>query len=314
MRLPKRYEKLLERKTAFIEAAGVKLDEIIVRYQGKMLEMIMSSIIEEMDVKDGIIQDTAKNYRLISSMETVLKKFGRQREELIAKEIFTASESLAAFNNKYFSFIISEKIDKVIEAARKATDLRFGLDGGKFVRGGLLESIFSQYGVMDVKQLMSKAVSSGMGMREFIKQIGGFVVGTKEKGGISERKFKQFSFDVFMQYDATYNKKMAEEAGLKYFVYFGDLVKDSRDFCAAHIRKVFSEQEAEEWKDWTPAKGQKDNAYPEGWVIKAKNLYEVPSYMSYPGYDPLTDRGGYNCQHHLAYISAEMAKEKGRKI
>jgi len=29
--------------------------------------------------------------------------------------------------------------------------------------------------------------------------------------------------------------------------------------------------------------------------------------MAYPGYDPLVDRGGYNCRHQLSFISDELA-------
>jgi hypothetical protein len=47
--------------------------------------------------------------------------------------------------------------------------------------------------------------------------------------------------------------------------------------------------------------------YPAGYEVKVKMVSEVPSYMNYPGYDPLVDRGGYNCRHQLGYISEELA-------
>jgi hypothetical protein len=33
----------------------------------------------------------------------------------------------------------------------------------------------------------------------------------------------------------------------------------------------------------------------------------TPGYMNYPGYDPLVDRGGYNCRHIIGWIPDELA-------
>ena len=81
------------------------------------------------------------------------------------------------------------------------------------------------------------------------------------------------------------------------------MIDDSRDFCAAHNNKVWTIEESKEWINWTPSKGE----YPMDYTVKAKDLYSVPGYMSYPGYDPLLDRGGYNCRHSLGFISQDLA-------
>jgi hypothetical protein len=83
------------------------------------------------------------------------------------------------------------------------------------------------------------------------------------------------------------------------------VIKDSRDFCVCHNDKVFSVDEAQEWKTWTPSKGK----YPEGYTIQQKDINAVPSYLSYPGYDPLVDAGGYNCRHIMGFISDSLAEK-----
>lgn len=309
MKLPKRLDQIRKRKQDFIDTSRDKLNNSVVRLQSKWLDTIVTEIITELDTKDGNILDTEKNYRLIAQLDSIYRKFSTDQNKILALEITRTTGKIGLLTENYFSKIISNRFDKVVEAARKATDLRFGLEGGRFVRGGLLEGLFSEFGTTEVKQIMSKAVSSQMDMKEFIKQMRGFVSGTAQKEGISERKFKQFAFDVYQQYDATYNNKVAEEFDMKYFIYSGELVGDSRDFCAAHQDKVFSVEETKSWATWTPAQGQQERAYPAGWEIKQKDIYAVPSYLGYPGYDPLTDRGGYRCQHNLAYISEELAFE-----
>jgi len=271
------------------------------------MDAIIDDIISELDVVNGIIQDTAKNYRLVASLDKVFRLFSVEQASVLLPQITASVTAISDIGDSYFLAIATESImkrfDKIVEGAKVITDLRFGLKGGKFVRGGLIEELISQFGATEVKQIMSKAVAGNMGKREFIKQMRGFVTGMEGKPGISERKWKQFAYDIYQQYDATYNKKLADEFGLEYFLYQGGLIDDSRDFCAAHNNKVWTTEEAETWATWTPAQGE----YPEGYEVKAKNIYETPSYMGYPSYDPFLDRGGYNCRHQLGYISEELA-------
>ncbi len=310
MRVPRRLEDILKRKQDYIDLSRERLNSTVVRLQSKLLDELIAEIITELDIKDGNILDTEKNYRLIAQLDSVYKKFSADQGRILGLEIARVTGKIRVMSENYFSLVLGGKFEQIVEAARKATDLRFGINGERFVRGGLLEGLFSEFGATEVKQIMSKGVSAQMDMKEFIRQMRGFVAGTAEKEGISERKFKQFAFDVYQQYDATYNMKLAEEFDMKYFVYEGELVKDSRDFCAAHQGKIFTIEEAQSWNTWTPARGQQERAFPEGWEIKQKDIYAVPSYLGYPGYDPIIDRGGYRCQHHLAFVSEEFALEK----
>jgi len=110
-------------------------------------------------------------------------------------------------------------------------------------------------------------------------------------------------YNLYQHYDAAYNMYLAFEFGMKFFIYQGGLIVDSRDFCVAHNNKVWSMDEAESWRIWTPSKG----AYPADYILKSPSKFEVSSYLNYPGYQPLIDRGGYNCRHGLGWISDEMA-------
>jgi hypothetical protein len=271
------------------------------------MDSIVDDVILDLDVVDGVIQDTPKNYRLLASLDKVFQGFAVDQAKVLLPQLTQATEAITSISNNYFLTVATESVlkrfDKITVDVKEITDLRFGLKGGKFVRGGVLEDLFSQFGGTEVKNIMSKAISGNMDKREFIKQMRGFVTGTDEKPGISERKWKQFAYDVYQQHDAAYNKKLADEFDMKYFIYQGGLVDDSRDFCAAHNNKVWSTEEAKEWVNWTPNQGE----YPAGYEVKAKMVSAFPSYMSYPGYDPLVDRGGYNCRHQLGYIPDELA-------
>ena len=310
MRLPRKIEALIRQKEAFLEDIRNGLERSTIRLQTMFFEQTVENIISRLTVKNGVIEDTEPNYRLISEVEKMIGSFNGRVVEKLLPQLNTGIETIVKMNNSLMiaTFLddLPARFEKVAAAAKKITDLRMGLQGGKLVRGGFLSSLMKT-DPTELQKYISQAVSSQMTMKDFIKGIKVKINGDENSLGYMERKFQRFAYDTYQQYDAAYNKSIADEFGMKYFVYSGGLVKDSRDFCAAHNNKVFTTKEAEKWPTWTPAEGERNNEYPAGYVIKAKVKSEVPSYMSYAGYDPLVDRGGYNCRHILAYIPEHFA-------
>jgi len=310
MRLPKRIDQLVKEKDVFLDMMRTKLEKSVIRLQASLFEQAIEDIIPRLDVIDGVIQDTANNYRLVSELERVYNTFNKKVINTLLPQISTNVEKIAALNNNLMAITLAanipERFEKVIIAAKKITDLRMGLQGGKMVRGGFLMSLLKS-DPTELKQFMSKAVSGQISMKDFIAGIKEKLTGAEDKIGSMERQFKRYAYDTYQQYDRSYNKSLSDEFGMKYFVYRGGLIKDSRDFCAAHNDKVFSKDEAKEWPEWTPIKSMNKGEFPEGWEVKQKDLYAVPGYMGYPGYDPLVDGGGYNCRHGQQYIPDELA-------
>jgi hypothetical protein len=196
------------------------------------------------------------------------------------------------------------RFEKIVTSANKLINLKIGLEGDKVFKGGWLDSFFkSNTTGMELKEMTSKAVTSNMNMKDYVKLLREKITGSEKTDGLLERQFQRYGYNLYQQYDAAYNLTLGNEFGFTYFIYQGGLIGDSRDFCAAHNNKVWSKEEAELWPSWTPSKGE----YPAGYEVKAGDLYSTPSYMNYPGYDPLIDRGGYNCRHALGWIADELA-------
>jgi hypothetical protein len=309
MRLPRRLNEILKKKEAFLDELRSKFEGTALKLQTNLFEDIMSDIIPGLDVKDGVLLDNAHNYRLISELNRVYGAFEVKAIGTILPQINTGIEGITTLNTTYFSLAIPnaiERFDKIIEGVKVITDLKIGLRTGKMIRGGyLMSTLKTDAALTELKQLLLKLVTSQVGMKEFINAIKENVNGTDLKSGVYDRQLKRYAYDTYQQYDAAYNKKLAEEFGMKYFIYQGGIIKDSRDFCVCHNDKVFSIEESELWKTWTP---QDCTDYPEGWP-KQKDLSEHPGYMDYPGYDPMVDRGGYNCRHILGFMSDELAQK-----
>ena len=90
--------------------------------------------------------------------------------------------------------------------------------------------------------------------------------------------------DALMGFDGQFAKYRADELGLTSYVYYGTIIRDSRDFCVEHVNKVFTEEEAR-------ALWQQD------WQGKS-------------GSDPFLDRGGYNCRHHWQPVDTDWGTVK----
>jgi len=92
--------------------------------------------------------------------------------------------------------------------------------------------------------------------------------------------------DSIMGFDGQFAKYRADEAGLTSFLYYGSLMKDSRDFCIKHANKVYTEDEINQiWAD-NPAQGRDQGS-------------------------PFIVRGGYNCRHSWQPIDPSWIDSNG---
>ena len=304
MRIPRRIAEFATQKQKFIDKQRDRLIDSVVEIQSRLLTAILSEIVPELDQKNGIVLETEKNYQLISRLDKLYKDFEKQTSATVLKEV---NNTFSNIRSKDYDFLtiplggdLPEKFREIAKEAAEITDLRFGLKGGKFVRGGYLETLLKEMNSLSLKRLLSKMVTSQVNMSAFIKYISSYF---KSREGF-ETKFRWFAFDLYQQYDATYNSRLADKLNLTNFIYQGGLIDDSRDFCACHDGKVWNIEDTKKWATWRPSDC---DGYPKGYVQKQKND-EIPSYLGYPGYDPLIDRGGYNCRHQLNYITDELAE------
>ncbi len=305
MRIPKRITEILKRKETFLDEMRAKLENTVLRLQTKLFEQIIEDIIPQLEVEKGILKDNAHNYRLISELEKLYETFNIKIAETILPQINKATEGIVNLTERYFTVILPElpgRFERIIESTKTLIDLKIGLRQEKMIRGGLIQEML-KIDAQELQHLLSKSITGQSGIKDFISVIKENVNGTDIKSGVLDRQLKRFAYDTYQHYDAAYNKKIAEEFELNYFIYEGGLIVDSRDFCAAHDNKVWSIEETKEWETWTPVKGD----YPAGYEVKAKDIYSVPSYLGYPGYDPLVDRGGYNCRHIIGFIPDDLA-------
>lgn len=311
MKLPRRIEDVIKRKDEFIMRREASLNKSVVRLQNMLISKLTREIIPMLDVNDGKIRNTLRNYQLLQSLDRVYKDFGTTQRLVFVTEIGDTARGLTTLNKQFFTVTMGaslpEKFGRILAATEKKMMTAIGIGGGKILGGGYLDSLSTNTELIaSVKNLMSQSVTAQVRTKDFIAGMNDLITGSGEQPGAIETYLKRYAHDLYMTYDRAYATSLAEEVGMKYFYYIGGTIEDSRDFCVAHNGKVWTTEEAQKWKEWTPAKG----TYPEGYKIKQKNRNEVPTYISqFDGYQPLVHCGGFNCRHHVGYIMEELAFE-----
>jgi hypothetical protein len=308
MKLPKRISAILKQKQDFIDRQNALMGNTAIKAQSRLLSDIVAELIPQFDVKDGIIQETANNYRLMQVLDKTYKTASIVYNQTLLTQIVSTTAKLSSLSSKYFEVMMTGNIparfESIVAKTEKLMNAYIGIQGETLKKGGFLESYFSQNVLnTELKQLTAKAVTSNMDIREYTKILRDKITGTDAYKGGLEKQVNQYVTDLYQTYDMAYNKTIGNELGLTYFIYQGGLIDDSRDFCAAHNNKVWSIEEAQEWPTWTPADGE----YPAGYEVKAKDIYAVPSYLGYPGYSALVNLGGYRCRHMLGWITDDIA-------
>jgi hypothetical protein len=109
------------------------------------------------------------------------------------------------------------------------------------------------------------------------------IYGRDRLGDNLNRYATQIVQDSLMGFDGQFAKFRADQLGLTSYVYYGSLVRDSREFCIENANKIFTEEEIrDKWANET-------------WQGKAQG-------------DPFVVRGGYNCRHHFQPVNPDWGK------
>jgi len=158
---------------------------------------------------------------------------------------------------------------------------------------------FQQFGLQTQQRLVDNMYSSIVGKQSFSNLVDGFsaaLTGHRDKRGKSMSSYADlYAHDAIMDFHNTVHIKKAEDLGFKYFLYYGNAMGTTRDFCRQRVMKVFSKEEIESWDfKWGGKSGP-----------------------------AMTNRGGYNCRHHWRPVRknwvdedklSDMAKEGGEEL
>ena len=134
-----------------------------------------------------------------------------------------------------------------------------------------ISGVYAESDKVEVNRLVNIANAGGSLAEDAIKEL--HAIYAADKLGNNMRRYAtQMVHDSLMQFDASVVVQTGMETGATKWKYYGSIVNDTRDWCAQHAGKVYTEEEIRLlWQN--------------NWVGKSSG-------------DPFIVRGGYNCRHH----------------
>lgn len=233
--------------------------------------------------QDGNLKFTVKNISASSKIAGALQRQLRNESRTLIKWLVRSLLKLFRANTRYFS-ALEPRAEQREQQILFRVLLRYGYNTKtKSLTGtGVLSFISSNQIVgTRVAEQINQALSAKTTMSVFKQRFRQFFV---NPGGLGllESQFNRLAQDLFQDFDREAQKSYADELDLAYAIYSGTEIKTTRPFCERRINNVYTREEIDKWNS-------------QSWKGKRPNVpVEVQC-------------GGYNCRHHLSYITSELA-------
>lgn len=236
-----------------------------------MYDTIMNYMIDELSIKNDRIQFTQNNIGVINKLDQTGKSFGST-----LKKIF---DYIIEGIINLFGFTVKDLEKYDVRAVKTGAEVQKRL--AKHAATSLNQVLNLQVLYSDIKQTAMSLLSrpESIDLKTLRKVMFNKVVGK----GIAEKYYGRWVGDIYSQYNRIGANEVRKDIGLRFAMYQGGLIRDSRSFCEKRNGEVFHEDEVMSWANLE-------------WKGKPES-----------GYNPIADLGGYNCRHRLDWVSDELA-------
>lgn len=269
-----------------LSAMEKSLDKESVRLQKELYALIRDKFLDSLARDEsGNLLYNASNINRVNAMANTWDYF---RENQFRPEVMKFGKDLISIVDVeagYFmalgkEFGINFEFDKVRDLISRQIGLT--LDSTpQIVKGSYLDRLLQGTSVQDkVTNTVLEHVSSKGSFTKLKKDLSSIILGDENTNGAMTKYLRTYAYDSFSVVQRTIDLNMADTYGMNCFVYEGNLIKDSREFCQDHLGEIicrdqFDEFEAMDWAGKNP---------------------DVPFEVSL---------GGYNCRHNPMWIPDE---------
>lgn len=289
MDLRKTIEKEAQKQIDAMAKMESAMGKDAVRLQQELYKLLVEKYVSSLATdSSGKILFNAANIARANDISKVWSEFQRKQYQPFVMDFAKDLLSIVDIESGYFlaigkEFDIAMNFSKTAELISK----QIGIDPvtGKIIDDSYLYRLLDGSQVKDnVTNFVLQNVSAKSSFADLREGLGTLIKGDETVNGEMQRYLRTYAYDTFAQTQRAVDLNIADTYGFNSFVYSGDIIKDTREFCAERAGGVFSREELEEWEtmDW-----------------QGKNP-DVPVSISL---------GGYNCRHTLMWIPDE-AKDK----
>jgi hypothetical protein len=288
-------EQITKLKQQFIEQRQEYIEGRVSDLQKQLFDKVFNKLILELESSGGNIVSGDENIKLSTALDQIFKEFQSNQFTPVIKQFGEDLLKLTNYNKEYFTVAADKRIqevDKSAQLAKKKMAEKLGVsESGKVKSKGYLDRLITDPTLKkQIKQTLLKGITNQKPVGEVTAQLQKIIVGNDKVNGGLVKHFNQYMRDTYTQFDALSSSIIATDLGIQTFIYQGGKIASSRCFCKEKDGKVFTVQEAEEWRDEL---GEECGPI---WNEKTDGKY-----------NPLTHRGGYECRHTLDYVSSALA-------
>ena len=280
-------DKLDKIKKDFIEQSLTDFDKAMAKLEKQLFDFVVETFVNNASVKDGTIEFSASNFRVSNELSVKLDAFAKRLSPAF-REIARKMLEVVNFAADYFTSVAGKMVlPAQISDSIKLLEQRIGIDSkGNIIAGSFIDRLSRVESVRTkILDTVNNSISSNASLKDFRTALRTVIVGNVDVDGSLVKYAKQYVHDTFFQTTRVIDKAFGDKLKLKYFIYMGDVIDTTRDFCKARAGMVFH---IDDVKDWP----------------KNKAYFPEP-------YDFFIDQGGYNCRHWIRYISEQQAKRMG---
>ena len=144
-------------------------------------------------------------------------------------------------------------------------------------------AVYGQQAQQKIVSSMYDAVISGGRFSSLVNSISETLTGSLSKQGKPMEQYAElWANDGVMNFHQDVLNKKGEDAGLTSYLYVGNIMLTTRDFCKERVGNIYTKEQVESWND-------------QKWQGKSGPA--------------MTHRGGYNCRHHWQPVDPEWVDE-----
>jgi hypothetical protein len=288
-------KQLAKLKADFIEKRKQLLEQRVAALQLTLFDKIFTEYLSSLKVEDGNLSTDEQNYNLVHNLDKIYQQFNQTDNAGVFKTVLSDMHGIVDANITYFSNIDAERTKSYEQEARTITNKSLGLDeAGNLIKGGYAyQFIKSQAVLTAIKKITTKAIASRQDFVSFRKDLKDFITGSAETTGALQQYYRANAYDTYHKVNELTADKFADQLSLNYFIYNGGLKPTSRPFCVHYDgRIVFAPEFAALRYD----------------ELSDRMRIGIPNGSKAQGvWNPLLDRGGFNCEHQKDWITDVVA-------
>lgn len=278
-----------DKQVKALAAMEKRLDKRSIALQRELYALIRDRFLDSLsrDANGKLIYD-ASNLNRVNNMAATWDYF---RESSFRPEVLQFGKDLISIVDVeagYFmaigkEFDIPMEFDKVRELIARQVGITLDRNPS-IIQGSYLDRLLQGSQVQDkVTNIVLENVSAKASFTKLKGDLSEVILGTEDVNGAMTKYLRTYAYDTFSVVQRTVDLNMADTYGFNCFVYEGNLIKDSREFCQQHLGEIicrdqFPQFEAQDWAGKNP---------------------DLPFEVAL---------GGYNCRHNPMWIPDE-AKE-----